>query len=998
MMQSRTKSIFHFFTRITLLFSLLGSALTSATPAYAASNQFDINGPAGSGEFGYNVTTLPNGNFVVADPYFDAAGPIVDVGAVYLYNGATHALISTLTGSQANDSVGGSSLIALSNGNFIVVSSNWNAGRGAATFVNGTTGLTGTVSSSNSLVGATPGDNVGGNYVYILQNNNYIVFSSSWNTGFGAATFGSGTTGISGLVSSSNSLVGSQAGDQVGGYGITELPTGNYVVRSPLWANGAQTNAGAATWGSGTSGVQGVVSALNSLVGSTVNDYVGGTIEDLPNGNYVVASSSWNNGGTANVGAVTWGNGTTGLVGVVSAANSLIGSQVNDYVGGTIKDLYNGNYVVGSYEWDNGGTANVGAATWGNGATGLVGVVTAANSLIGSQANDKVGYSIRSLTNGNYVVGSYEWDNGGTANVGAATWGNGATGLVGVVTAANSLIGSQINDYVGYSIKRLTNGNYVVGSENWDNGAVVDAGSATWGNGAGGTVGVVSAANSLVGSQTDDYVGEYVRALENGNYVLGNYDWDNGAVVDAGAATWGNGAGGTVGVVSAANSLVGSQTEDYVGEYVVDLYNGNYVLSNYEWDNGAIVDAGAVTWGNGAGGTVGVVSAANSLVGSQAGDRVGDSVYELYNGNYVVTSYYWDNGAIVDAGAVTWGNGVGGTVGVVSAANSLVGSQTNDYVGYYGITELTDLTGWDSYSAPKLSKENATAQPRQAGQDDEAPRHRKLNAAAIPNGDYVVWSPNWDNGATVDSGAVTLSRAGSPAVGTITSVNSVRGTVVSGGNSMDASYDSVNSQLVVSRPADNIVTLMRVAPAFADVPVAYWAFNYVERLYNAGVTGGCSTNPLNYCPDSSVTRAQMAVFLLKSVHGASYTPPAVGGSTGFTDVALDYWAAAWIKQLAVEGITGGCGVGVYCPDATVTRAQMAVFLLKGEHGSGYNPPAVGGSTGFGDVATDYWAAAWIKQLAAEGVTSGCGVGIYCPDADVTRAQMAIFLVKAFNLP
>jgi len=185
---------------------------------------------------------------------------------------------------------------------------------------------------------------------------------------------------------------------------------------------------------------------------------------------------------------------------------------------------------------------------------------------------------------------------------------------------------------------------------------------------------------------------------------------------------------------------------------------------------------------------------------------------------------------------------------------------------------------------------------------------------------------------------------------------------------------------------------------FIDVPLSYWANSYIERLYNAGITGGCITSPLSYCPDSTVTRAQMAVFLLKGMHGSSYTPPSVGVNTGFSDVALDYWAVAWIKQLAAEGITSGCGGGNYCPDATVTRAQMAIFLLKAKNGSSYTPPAVGGSTGFSDVATSYWAAPFIKQLVADGITSGCGAGIYCPDAEVTRAQMAVFLVKAFNLP
>ncbi|MBK8821813.1 MAG: S-layer homology domain-containing protein [Anaerolineales bacterium] len=185
-------------------------------------------------------------------------------------------------------------------------------------------------------------------------------------------------------------------------------------------------------------------------------------------------------------------------------------------------------------------------------------------------------------------------------------------------------------------------------------------------------------------------------------------------------------------------------------------------------------------------------------------------------------------------------------------------------------------------------------------------------------------------------------------------------------------------------------------PIFSDVPTNHWAFSYIGKLFASGITSGCGAGI--YCPDNSVTRDQMAVFLLKGMHGASYTPPAVGASTGFGDVAATHWAAAWIKQLAAEGITSGCGGGNYCPDAAVTRAQIAIFLLKAKNGSSYSPPAVGASTGFNDVAIDYWAAPFIKQLVADGITSGCGAGVYCPDSDVTRAQMAIFIVKAFNLP
>jgi regulation of enolase protein 1 (concanavalin A-like superfamily) len=201
-------------------------------------------------------------------------------------------------------------------------------------------------------------------------------------------------------------------------------------------------------------------------------------------------------------------------------------------------------------------------------------------------------------------------------------------------------------------------------------------------------------------------------------------------------------------------------------------------------------------------------------------------------------------------------------------------------------------------------------------------------------------------------------------------------------------------------PAD--FDYFRVIPeqqnTFADVPAGYWAQEFVEHLYAAGITGGCSTTPLNYCPEAVVTRAQMAVFLLRGIHTASYAPPAIGDGSGFGDVPNDYWAGTWIKELAAEGITSGCGNGDYCPEQPVTRAQMAVFLLRSKYGASYTPPDVGMDTGFGDVPPNYWAAAWIKQLVTEGITSGCGNGNYCPEQPVTRAQMAVFLVRTFSLP
>ena len=208
--------------------------------------------------------------------------------------------------------------------------------------------------------------------------------------------------------------------------------------------------------------------------------------------------------------------------------------------------------------------------------------------------------------------------------------------------------------------------------------------------------------------------------------------------------------------------------------------------------------------------------------------------------------------------------------------------------------------------------------------------------------------------------------------------------------------------LAVSNFGGNTLSVLRntqLPSTFADVPTDQWYYSWVERLYAAGITSGCSANPLLYCPDDSVTRAQMAKFIEKGIHGSAYTPPAGTGMV-FVDVPLSYWAINWIEKFYADGITNGCVLSplTYCPDNPVTRAEMAIFLLRARHGHAYSPPAVGGSTGFGDVSISYWDAAWIKQLAAEGITSGCGGGNYCPEDPVTRAQMAKFLVLTFNLP
>jgi hypothetical protein len=571
------------------------SGTTGLNGTVSANNSLTLPGPPPDNLV---VTPLTNGNYVV-----DWEGWNGGRGAVTWCDG-TESTIGTVSSSNSlignlGDYVGGDSngVMALPDGNYLVGSSNWNNDAGAVTWGDGTQAISGTVSTANSLIGSHPKDFVGelswgpdGPGIIVLTNGNYVVTDPPWNNHMGAVTWGNAATGARDVISTSNSVVGS---DEISGGGqvVVALTNGNYVVDSPDWNN----DAGAVTWCDGTKPSIGAVSASNSLVGGSAGF---GRVTALINGNYVVDSWGWNNVNN-DVGAVTWCDGSMPTVGTVSTNNSLTGTAKNDFVGrGGVTALQNGNYVVSSPQWD----GSDGAVTWCDGTKSTVGAVSSANSLVGSArtggATDQVGGGtivldhqsvslggVTALPNGNYVVDSPLWD----GNAGAVTWGDGETGAPGIVGTNNSLVGSYSGDFVGFQgVTALSSGNYVVDSPKWNN----SEGAVTWGDGRNGLSGMISDANSLLGSTAGDQVGGSqmeilqngqayfynggITALPNGNYVVLSPYWNNGK----GAATWGNGAQGTLGVVSFGNSLIDSPSfSSGTGVFGVDvLPNSNYLV------------------------------------------------------------------------------------------------------------------------------------------------------------------------------------------------------------------------------------------------------------------------------------------------------------------------------------------------------------------------------------------------------------------------------------
>ena len=127
---------------------------------------------------------------------------------------------------------------------------------------------------------------------------------------------------------------------------------------------------------------------------------------------------------------------------------------------------------------------------------------------------------------------------------------------------------------------------------------------------------------------------------------------------------------------------------------------------------------------------------------------------------------------------------------------------------------------------------------------------------------------------------------------------------------------------------------------------------------------------------------------------ASTTPVTVKvRSFTFIDVPPTYWAWSFVENLYLRGVSTVCSASPlqFCPDAAMTRREMAIFLLHAKEGGAYLPPPCT-MPAFTDVPCSDPYAPWINELVRRGVTAGCGGGNYCPDSAVTREQMAVFLL------
>ena len=816
------------------------------------------------------IQMLTNNYFLVYSPNW-SSGTATNAGAITWFNstngysgstGVSNALSSanSLVGSYTNDSIGNFSVnwayfYALSNGNYVIMSPNWNVNRGAVTLASSSVGVRGVVGSANSMVGYTANDSYywslrmlrNGNFViswsyaddYInartdagattwcsassatvgtigtgnslfgvravwpLANGNYVAYSpycSSPYASGGAATWCSGTSASPvGYPTTGNSLYG-QANQQAC-YQVTELANGNYVVLS-YKAYGQPDSSGAATWCSGTGATAKYVSTGNSIYGQYANEG-GSLVQPLPNGDYLLVNAGATPQGYDGAGCVTRLPGGSSVSGTMTSYQYLLG-KASDHVGnGGVSVMPDGSYVIYSPNFISGNT--VGAVTFVHRANSLpYANISTGNSMVGSASLDLYNpYSgvVTVLSNGSWVVNMRSWNN----YMGFVLWNPAESSLNGITTTASyinsfCLYGSTAGDNVGLSIRGLPNSSFVVESSPYNN----SYGALTWCSGTSRTVGYPNSGNSLLGRYPSDISSCSFYQLANGNYVYCNASANNGY----GWVAFGKSNAVMTGYASHSSyTLMGSSTNDHVGG-IITLPNGDYMAATGDYDNGANVDAGAIVYCDGLVGKVGVISTNIALIGASAGDRVGSSMNWAQlpgGGGFLVANYYARAGGIANAGSVNYfANGAAFT-GLLNTNTGLIGSSPYDQVGSGGIVVLS-------------------------------------------NGYCIVKSPYWNNGAVTRAGAITLVKPSAGLAGTISQNNSVLGLVKGdpGGAAMTAAFDYVNSQLIVGHGQGNRVTLLGRANldlTFTQQPVAQNVFLGGTVTFTVAVTG---TGPFTY--------------------------------------------------------------------------------------------------------------------------------------------------------
>ena len=176
---------------------------------------------------------------------------------------------------------------------------------------------------------------------------------------------------------------------------------------------------------------------------------------------------------------------------------------------------------------------------------------------------------------------------------------------------------------------------------------------------------------------------------------------------------------------------------------------------------------------------------------------------------------------------------------------------------------------------------------------------------------------------------------------------------------------------------------------FTDVPTTDAHWSAIQLAAVRGVMSG--TSPTTFDPTGDLLREQAAVVFSTLLRYDTSKPPA---QPDFADVPASDPFYAFIEAMAQHMLTGGCDKAMplphFCPTNPVTRAQLAVFLVKGLNVPFVNvPPIFGDETNPSDPFYPY-----VQTAGKTGLMTGCGGGMFCPGTNVTRGDTAASVLAA----
>ncbi len=589
---------------------------------------------------------------------------------------------------------------------------------------------------------------------------------------------------------------------------------------------------------------------------------------------------------------------------------------------------------------------------------GSVAIVTGTGNVIGGTSpaarnvmTDEVvigGSGLLNVATGNFVQGNFI--------------GTDVTGTTALHCHARCVEVSDVNNTIGGSTPGAGN---TIGGSNSVAGIVVQGGGTVI---QGNFIGTDATGTARLPNK--DYGIWVVTISGTGNILIGGTQPGEGNLVAYNAGTLGNGSAGIVVEAQAGHAPPSGVT----------------IRGNSIFDNSSTVPT------NGLGIDL-VTNSTQGVTFNDAGD--GDTGPNGFQ-NYPII------------GSVTYGGSTTTVTGTLNSAPSstfdldFYGSpvcsprpqdlpEGKTYLGSIPVT--TNASGDATFNAvlpvalPNGSPITATATDDGGNTSEFSPRF--VISLTPPSGPGVIPGAATLKGLAFEAGA-TVTVGGVPATNvTLVDENtlSIVVPVLPSGTINDVFVQNPGGGLSGTLPKGRIAD-------FLDVPSSNTFYSFVTKLVGSGITAGIGGG--NYGVNQPTLREQMAVFLLKSKYGLCFTPPPCAGV--FDDVPCPSLFADWIEELAAEQITAGCDTGKFCPEQPVQRDQMAVFLLKTEHGHDYLPPDCTGV--FADVECPSLFANWIEQLYTEQVTGGCLTNPlrYCPGNANTRGEMAVFLVKDFALP